>query len=756
MKKDKVNILVDSAPDSLIMSSRALRKLQKQQELQATLKDRNDTDEENESDDHMPARKINAFDLLNSGQAAEDENDSEEDTHDHEEPSTLAPSSPAPSASASKKKKQKKKKKRQAKKTTETPTEVAARDSEFDEIDQALKELSTKDASFGEGAKTNAMEADSDSDTQAMCALLAVEPKKLSAINEMKKLFGSAAVEGPTPNEGRPANRRRDRNRRALDLGSALMGQYSPASRGRDLSGVALRKNVLMQGKDEWPRATSGGLGMEVVQKLPSGVSEFELVHNLAYRDVQRQFDMCVESMQPERMIELLQFNRAFSPKYIHLFVQFFFFFFFFEKKKEKKENKNFKSAYFLAAYHLSTLLQVSEIAKHQGDHAVSADLLERALFNIGRSAQSSFGNCLKEGKARMDFTIKENRELWLAGWRYITNLGMKGTWKTAYEWAKLLLSLDPEDPYRLNLLIDQLSIRGREHAHFVGLCSNHGFKEQWAQYPNIQCTLALAYLHLGRPQECRSQLRSAISRYPWIFCRLAQELNISPVPKSIWGSSPPNQAHELFCELYIARAKDIWNTPEAISVVVEVADSITNAGQQMEPPEITENVARHVLLSDIPSVTTHLPREFTDRRISSSDPLPPGGEYNTELPPRSMINDVLQLLGVNRGEPMAPEDQAGYDSSATDEEAAHDLAAEEYIYNEGLDGLREFVQINGVDPGNWEEDMDALQVRHWVERLRSIRPNRWHSIIEDVAEELDSPLVSDLLFAELQRQTSD
>ena len=40
----------------------------------------------------------------------------------------------------------------------------------------------------------------------------------------------------------------------------------------------------------------------------------------------------------------------------------------------------------------------------------------------------------------------------------------MKGTYRTALEWAKLILSLDPEgDPYCMRLLIHQLALKARE-----------------------------------------------------------------------------------------------------------------------------------------------------------------------------------------------------------------------------------------------------------------------------------------------------
>ena len=63
---------------------------------------------------------------------------------------------------------------------------------------------------------------------------------------------------------------------------------------------------------------------MEIVEKNADGTVEYRYVHNRAYQDVQSQFESCVASMDPNRLVVLLQHN----------------------------------------PYHISTLLQVSEIAK--------------------------------------------------------------------------------------------------------------------------------------------------------------------------------------------------------------------------------------------------------------------------------------------------------------------------------------------------------------------------------------------------------
>ena len=279
----------------------------------------------------------------------------------------------------------------------------------------------------------------------------------------------------------------------------------------------------------------------------------------------------------------------------------------------------------------------MSEIAKQQGDHSVSGDLLERALFSFGRSVHSSFIKALSEGKARLDFRRPENREFWLAAWRYISNLGQRGTWRTSYEWAKLILSLDPEgDPYCVALNIDQLALRGGQSEHLDKL-SNCNPLNAFINRPNLHISSALAKYKLKDAEGCRLKLREAVEAYPYIFSRLFQELNLEHVPKAIWGKQPRSPREKLECEAYVHNAKDLWNTPEAISFLVEVVESSKTPDQlRIQRDEISLDEARHVLLSGIPSLINLLPRSFTTMRTSSSDPLPPPNNilsYDATIP---------------------------------------------------------------------------------------------------------------------------
>ncbi|CAG8006959.1 unnamed protein product [Penicillium salamii] len=688
------------------MSSRAIRKLQRLREQEQQVSDSRDESSEDEAP--RPAKpKFNAFDLLNAGDDGDNDDQEEEEEDDTEQPQeepTVQPSKPepAPKSKSSRKKKKNKKASKASVPASRTPEKS---NEELDEIDKALNALSVnKHNPFGPRQPTASSTPPEETFPMTTNEVLGIESKYLNATNEMRRLFGNVVLENFDQPADAGAGRRRDRNRQMIDLAQALTGKYSPASRGLSLAGVTQRKNFLMQGRDDWPRAPSGGLSMEFLQKFRTGETLFKLIHNTAYEDVQRQFDLCVESMDPQRMIGHLQYN----------------------------------------PYHISTLLQVSEIAKHQGDHAVSADLMERALFNIGRSVHSSFSDCLKYGEARIDFIHDENREFFLVGWRYISNLGMKGTWRTAYEWSKLLLSVNDTDPYCMKLLIDHLALRGREYAHFVQMCTQTRFSRDWADLPNIQCSLVMAYLRLNKPKECREQLQRVMSRYPWVFSRLAQELDLKHVPKAIWGKMPPTGSHELLTELYIARAKDLWNTPEVVALIMEVADSITGEVEPIEPPEITLAIARHVVVSDIPKVTTYLPNHFVAGRLSSSDPLPPpeSDAYERQSEPQPMYaapagaggeNWLQDLLGqLNNRNPGAGDidDEGPFIRGFDDEDgnenenenqgtnAAEDnydiptsrpplgdrAALEGWLSREGLQTLRIFLSQYGVDRGNWGE----------------------------------------------------
>lgn len=570
------------------MSSRALRKAQREKEEQERLKrleeEAHALEEEEDDDDEEPSQPVmrkSAFAMLEED-ADEEEDEHEEDNEDVED--VPVPTTTPPKTSSSKKKKKKKKSKGAV--NDPSPQEPA-----LDEIDAALKQLSTNNKSSQSATTT----AGSNAAVSESCRLLSIDSTHLHAQNEMRRLFGRAALEQDGDDQqAQPGhvggNRRQQRQAQQVGLAQALRGQRQDGRSG--LSAMALRRNIFIQGKEEWPVATGGGLGMEVEEKRADGTVLYRFVHSTAYQDVQAQFESCVVSMDPNRMVVLLQHN----------------------------------------PYHISTLLQVSEIAKQERDHATSGDLLERALFSFGRAVHSTFNKNLAEGKARLDFRRPENREFWLATWRYSQNLTMRATWRTVYEWTKLLISLSPEnDPYSLWLVLDQYALRSRQDLDFLNISRNSLLKRIHRDMPNIQLSQALAEFRAGNSGKGKQLLYTAIGRYPWMIARLLQELNLD-APPGVWGKESRSEKEKLYSELYATRAKDIWNTPEYSALLVEVASAVQPDTPQAEinRTDISRDEARHVLLSDTPALIALVPRHWTAKLDSSSDPLPPNDSISS------------------------------------------------------------------------------------------------------------------------------
>ncbi|KAK0271646.1 hypothetical protein LTR35_013400 [Friedmanniomyces endolithicus] len=583
------------------MSSRALRKAQREREEQEQLQKLQQEEEEEEDGedckDDAPAvsTKVSAFAMLDEVDDEAEDDDGGAALDATEEPTATTAAVPQKSA----KKKRKKKSKGKLGQGQADP-----QDDGPDEIDKALNQLATNGAAAHSGTTSAGVNEAANEPNR----LLAIDTSHLHAQNEMRRLFGRAALEQqdddepPAANQAVGGNRRQQRHAQQMGLAHALRGQGNAGGRSGGLAAMALRRNIFIQGKEEWPIATGGGLGMEIEEKRSDGTVLYRFVHNRMYQDVQSQFETCVESMDPNRLVQLLQHN----------------------------------------PYHISTLLQVSEIAKQERDHSTSGDLLERALFSFGRAVHSTFAKNLGEGKARLDFRRPENREFWLASWRYMQNLSMRGTWRTVYEWAKLLLSLSPEDdPYALWLVLDQYALRSRQDLDYLNVSRNATFRAVHNDMPNVQLSQGLAEYKGGNKGKGKQLLFTAVGRFPWVVARLMHELNLNPAP-AIWGKEPRTEKEKLHSELYALRAKDVWNTPENTAFLIEITAALPpdTPPAPVNKDEITSKEARHVLLSDTPALIALLPRHFTARLTSSSDPLSPDDNLASYTTTRSRTAD--------------------------------------------------------------------------------------------------------------------
>jgi len=269
--------------------------------------------------------------------------------------------------------------------------------------------------------------------------------------------------------------------------------------------------------------------------------------------------------------------------------------------------------------------------------------------------------------------------------------------------------------------------------------------------------------------------LDRTMSRYPWIFCRLAQELNIEPIPKRIWGKMAPSQPDALLSELYVARTKDLWNTPETVSLMVEIADSRPKKEEYIESPEIDLNIARHVILSDIPKVTSHLSSHFTSQRISASDPLPPydseafheQGEYSPSNRRIAEIERWQALFERLQDDEESSEegDYAGDMSEDSDLDVPdlidvpdtrptgeNQALLREWLLETGLQDLRLFLFQYGVDRGNWGEASSLSPLTNYLDGLVSFQPDSARiGILQGPVRDALGDLVSEIIEDELR-----
>ena len=275
------------------MSSRQLRKLQKQRELEQTHESADQEAEESSGDEAPVVAKprVSLFAAL----GGDDEEQDEEEDDEPEPQASVQPVSEAP-ASASKSKKKKKKKKAKAK---AAPAVAVREDNEDeDEIDKAIKELNIRT-----NAAAEASTAPSQSSTRNV--LLSINPYHLKAINEMRNLFGRDVMASAEAEEETERNRRRRAPaQQQVDLETFLRGPPGQ----KKLPEVSLRRNIFIQGREHWPMSTSGGLTMKEMEKASDGSwREYAYTHDKNYDAVQAFFFACVQIGDPMRMVHLLK-----------------------------------------------------------------------------------------------------------------------------------------------------------------------------------------------------------------------------------------------------------------------------------------------------------------------------------------------------------------------------------------------------------------------------------------------------------------
>ncbi|KAL7310429.1 hypothetical protein PS15m_009933 [Mucor circinelloides] len=602
------------------MSSRALRRLQKEQLPDITPKKNQDSDEEvvdseeEEEAQAKPIKQINPFDLLNGDDddVAEEEEEEEQEEEPAEE--TKKPEPVIEKSFNNIKKNKKKNKKKNNKNDNHT---TSTDDMSMKELDRVLKQLGKTSSKTTKGNQSL--------NTEERRQLLAVNYRHLDAQAEMKRLFGSHVV-----------------------------NSENRASQGR-----VLKKSKFTTPKSDWPPYKRHGLSMEVVE-TKDGITYYAFRHSEQYQEVQMEFLRAIATHNPEALLFLTRRH----------------------------------------PYHVDSLLQLSEIAKHSGDWTAAGDFIERALYACERALHPQFS--LSTGTARLSYKRSENRSFFLAIFRHIQFLTRRGCWKTAFEFNKLLFSLDPvSDPLGALLSLDYHALSAKDYEYVVKMQSEwktdgHLYPVELADMPNFAYSAAYARFKMSEKSknsedvvQGTKMMKEAIQKYPLVYCRLLEKLGEPEADEIVQLTQYiPNEYMDIMQLSYIERTFEMWKEPEVLEWLKSVGSStlpvVVNQPQKIqqrllcdEKENVPLSVCRYIVLIDIQKLLSYLPSSVTSSSYQMYDPLPPtdsetmydinerasfmsgAASYlgGTPTDPQSLMNMMRNLLTGNRLPPGSQEE---------------------------------------------------------------------------------------------------
>ncbi|RLV93350.1 Ribosome quality control complex subunit 1 [Spathaspora sp. JA1] len=644
------------------MSSRALRRLERQKLQELGSKSGSETPEPKEeeiegAEEEVKTSKFNAFALLNEDES--DDDASEED----EKPvitETIQPKS--------KSKKKKKKKSKENKKQEELDSD--------EELDRILEEARKKDQQTGTKSPDNTLEDEYDFEEEfdqvntpsavydsnfkfftskrlkQSLGLLSIKSiSNLDQDQEYKNLFGNLSMD--TIEDANSTT--------SLAISPELLQQFKKMARltrgwgGNDRRSVpgTTRKLLLSRIRDDWLPTTLKPMNMEEIKPE-------EYLAYLEYKE---------DSIDLEDLQVKINKEKQLGVKYFK-----------FSKVnniKERVANTRFYASVVMTPdpeslmqllqqypYHVETLLQVSMVLLRQGDNkSASNALVERALFTFDRSFHKYFHEILSStnsntgGLIRLPYESYMNRQFYLCLFRYIIALGERSTFFTAFSYCKLLLSFSPaEDPLGVRYFMDFYCIMSEEFKYLIQfaqspLCTTY---VKWFT-PGIAFSTVLAHLKLNDKENAKIALQKAYDVHPYTAFRLYQDVCLGHDPE-IESRIKNNLSQEtvLSTETYLVRAGVLWKDHEDVkflhgelqeifqttkkdsSTAGGIKSSIyglfglstTNNKQELQE-DIPFNLIRFAVLSGENKIMAKLPKEFWSRDDTFEyDILPPKAEY--------------------------------------------------------------------------------------------------------------------------------
>ncbi|KAK3597518.1 hypothetical protein CHS0354_018110 [Potamilus streckersoni] len=458
-----------------------------------------------------------------------------------------------------------------------------------------------------------------------------------ASLREVNRLLGHISVRG----EGEINSHTNDKT--AADLRSLLFVEHknlNPDTELRRIFGSRViqaeqsRRRMRMRGrqriswltqpKENWPALGKTGLSMRQTESKGNDLY-FVFEHSPQYQEVQIRFYDAVESLNPQNIANILQEH----------------------------------------PYHIDALIQLSEVFRMSEDMQMASELIERAMLGMEMAFHPMFS--LTTGTSRLEFKRRENRALYLALFKHITNIGQRGCYRTALEFCKLLLSLDPvDDPMCVLLMIDFYALRAKQYDYLIKLFEEWEGHRNLSQLPNFAFSVSLAMFQLnqegGDLSKADAMLQKNLLMFPSFLMPLLDKCSIQPdkavAAHPFFGPnteySQPSALKQLIA-LYIGRCKSCWKEPEVVTWLERNVKATLQRVDAKDPlledykskrlsryQGTPRNIYRHILISEVPDATTTLPPDVAST-VLSYDPLPPldsvSGYSRPDRPRRPNLN---------------------------------------------------------------------------------------------------------------------
>lgn len=407
-------------------------------------------------------------------------------------------------------------------------------------------------------------------------------------------------------------------------FGSRVVQSEQAKKRGRG-GRIYGRSGVLIQGRN-WSHIGKPGISMELVETR-GDVHHFSFEHSKAYQAIQFQFLDAVETFNPDNIVAILNLHPS----------------------------------------HVDSLIQFSDVCKMGEDLQMAAELIERALYCLESCFHPLFN--VTQGTGRLDYRRPENRSLFLALFKHLHFVGQRGCPRTALEFCKLLLGLDPEnDPLCATLMLDYFALRAEQYQYLVRLYREWEATKNLSQLPNFAFSVPLALFQLSRVQrehqggvagahgdrhagapvseeDADRMLQDSLIMFPGVLTPLLDKCGIQPdaeVSKhpffGLAAQAQQSPALSQLVALFVGCHFSLWKEPEVLAwlernvrLVLQrvdrqdplVADSEAKRRRRYQGPT-PRNISRHILLSNIKEANLTLPQDLANAPIFGFDPLPP------------------------------------------------------------------------------------------------------------------------------------